>query len=91
MELTLEEVKLKLKHHLENRTYRDYFNNRELMLKYREEFFEVFPELAEINQNLSVYWFLLPTFGDKGWVMCHGVSVKDKTPDLPLDDFGEFL
>ena len=90
MELTLPEVKQRLKYHLENRTYRDYFKDRESMLKHREEFFRVYPELAEINETLSVTWCVRKTFGD-GWVVCDGVLVKDLSPNHPLNNFGGVL
>ena len=90
MELTLKEVKLRLKHHLENRTYRDYINSQQTMLNYREEFFKIYPKLAEIDKTLSVKWFVRPTYGE-GWVVCHGVAVTDKNSELPLDGFGVLL
>ena len=90
MELTLDEVKQRLKYHLENRTYRDYFNDRETMLKYREEFFRVYSELAELDRSLSVTWHVRPTFG-RDWFVCDGVVVKDLSPNDPLNDFRGIL
>ncbi len=77
-----DDLKDKLKIHLDKKVYREYFNTKGELFELREEFFLIHPEFQAFDYELCVTWHVRPAWCDM-WC-CDGVSVGDAQDTLNM-------